>query len=808
MKPFFACMALFFVSLASAQTGPVQGHTFLGGKQATTQGLTSVNYLNGIVPSAQVCVYLTGTLNLATIYKDANNTPLSNCFTSNDARIATVNPGGWIFYAACSAAYDVVASGGIAPNTYPAAVTLFKQITPSGCGGGGGGGGGPTITATSPIQVNGGSGPCGSGTCAISILPGTQHSWPILSWNGTQTVNSQVFASIITAPAAVTIPASCVGTSGVTYPTAFGGSAPVATGSTAITIYDSSSSTALCTLTWGASASTATVSGAGGTIATNDTVIVYGPATPDATLANFQITLAGTTAGGSGGGGLISLTTTGTNGVATLTGSVLNIPNYTFVSRVGLSLPLYTIASSPITSSGTLTGTLNTQLANTYLAGPASGSAAVPAFRLMGSADLPLGTSLAPGALQCGSGTTCTAGVISASGGGGGFPLGSGIPQVVTGNSWGTTYNASNLIPANFLPVATTGAFGAVKPDGTTVTISGGVLSSVGTGLSGQTTNSVPLATSATASTTSSILSQTGTSSIVINGTGGKSGITIPAGTAVTGVANSVIYESDATNGYGEINENNTGASRICTAGNAVCATGAPAFSAITSGTNTTAAMVIGSGASLGVSGSGTNAATSVGGITVSGTPSSGNVLTATSSTAADWAAGGGGAWTQISRQTVSGGSTSAITFSAIPQTPYNSLFISCYGSGTVSGNMLSLNVNGDVSADYNLAYSINPSQSQANTQNNLIVSWWPYTGQSGNHAGSANIFIPEYTNTTFSKVIYSGTSGWSTGFVFMGSTGGEWQPATPAAITSLTFTLSSSGIFAATSVCTLYGIK
>ena len=63
------------------------------------------------------------------------------------------------------------------------------------------------------------------------------------------------------------------------------------------------------------------------------------------------------------------------------------------------------------------------------------------------------------------------------------------------------------------------------------------------------------------------------------------------------------------------------------------------AFSGITSGTNTAAAMIIGAGASLATASTGTNAATSVGGITVTGTPSSGQVLTATSSTAADWAA-------------------------------------------------------------------------------------------------------------------------------------------------------------------------
>ena len=64
---------------------------------------------------------------------------------------------------------------------------------------------------------------------------------------------------------------------------------------------------------------------------------------------------------------------------------------------------------------------------------------------------------------------------------------------------------------------------------------------------------------------------------------------------------------------------------------------GGTAFSAITSGTNTTATMTVGSGATIATSGTGTVNATSIGGITVTGTPSTGYVPTATSSSAATW---------------------------------------------------------------------------------------------------------------------------------------------------------------------------
>jgi hypothetical protein len=51
--------------------------------------------------------------------------------------------------------------------------------------------------------------------------------------------------------------------------------------------------------------------------------------------------------------------------------------------------PIYTITGSPVTSSGTLTQTLATQTAATVFAGPATGSAAQPAFRTLVATDIP-----------------------------------------------------------------------------------------------------------------------------------------------------------------------------------------------------------------------------------------------------------------------------------------------------------------------------------------------------------------------------------------------------------------------------------
>lgn len=54
------------------------------------------------------------------------------------------------------------------------------------------------------------------------------------------------------------------------------------------------------------------------------------------------------------------------------------------VTSVGLSLPSeFTISGSPVTSTGTLTGTWANQTANTVFAGPVSGGPAAPSFRAL-----------------------------------------------------------------------------------------------------------------------------------------------------------------------------------------------------------------------------------------------------------------------------------------------------------------------------------------------------------------------------------------------------------------------------------------
>lgn len=60
------------------------------------------------------------------------------------------------------------------------------------------------------------------------------------------------------------------------------------------------------------------------------------------------------------------------------------------VTSVGLSLPgIFSVTNSPVTGSGTLTGTLVGQIANSVFAGPAAGANAPPTFRSLVALDIP-----------------------------------------------------------------------------------------------------------------------------------------------------------------------------------------------------------------------------------------------------------------------------------------------------------------------------------------------------------------------------------------------------------------------------------
>jgi hypothetical protein len=113
------------------------------------------------------------------------------------------------------------------------------------------------------------------------------------------------------------------------------------------------------------------------------------------------------------------------------------------VTSVGLSMPgIFSVTGSPVTTSGTLTASFNTQTANQVFAGPAAGAAAAPTFRNLVATDIP---SLAGSYIQnLGSGTQTANYAISGNGSIGGSLL---LPSFTSGSVLfmnGTTVAQSN----------------------------------------------------------------------------------------------------------------------------------------------------------------------------------------------------------------------------------------------------------------------------------------------------------------------------------------------------------------------------
>jgi hypothetical protein len=195
--------------------------------------------------------------------------------------------------------------------------------------------------------------------------------------------------------------------------------------------------------------------------------------------------------GGGGGGGTVTSVDITTNaGAITITGNPITtagaidldfngantdyidgegnaqpfptIPSGT-VTSVGLSLPsVFSVSGSPVTTTGTLTGTLASQTANTVFAAP-NGLAGTPTFRALTPSDLPTGT------------TTKSFGIVID---GGGNPITTGIagdviiPFAMTITSWTLVADQVGSIVidvwkdiyANFPPTVGDSIAGSEKP--------------------------------------------------------------------------------------------------------------------------------------------------------------------------------------------------------------------------------------------------------------------------------------------------------------------------------------------------------
>jgi hypothetical protein len=131
------------------------------------------------------------------------------------------------------------------------------------------------------------------------------------------------------------------------------------------------------------------------------------------------------------------------SGVITATGSACGSSSGS-VTSVALALPssTFSISGSPVTSSGTLTGAFVNQSSNTFLRGPNSGSAAIPSWGGLVSADIPSNAANTSGQ----AGSVSNALTMNNSG---------------SGAASGTTYNGSSAVVMSY---NTLGAAPALPP--------------------------------------------------------------------------------------------------------------------------------------------------------------------------------------------------------------------------------------------------------------------------------------------------------------------------------------------------------
>lgn len=171
----------------------------------------------------------------------------------------------------------------------------------------------------------------------------------------------------------------------------------------------------------------------------------------------------------------------------------------------------------------------------------------------------------------------------------------------------------------------------------------------------------------------------------------------------------------------------------------------------------------------------------------------------------------GGGAWTLITK-TVTSGSPSSITFSAISGS-YNNLKILWQAQDTGAGTVfvgVRLSFNGDTTAG-NYTGSARVASNNASSvvsdvaasSLGVFIGWAMQSGDT-HYTGVGEISIPNYSATTFYKTLYGASGGYGSSNRLDGQMAATWK--NTAAITSITIA-SEGTAWADGSTFILYGI-
>ncbi len=176
----------------------------------------------------------------------------------------------------------------------------------------------------------------------------------------------------------------------------------------------------------------------------SDTITYVSTTTTNAVYASI-VCLKAAAASGLSEGSVIAVGSAGQ-----LEGLAFGTNGYVLTSNGPLAMPSY---QTPVP-------VFPAKTANTVLAGPASGSAAVPTFRALVAADLPVATSSGFGSVKPdNTSITISAGVISAvSGGGGGFVLSSTLSSPASTITISSIPNTAHIIEIQFSGLMVSGA--------------------------------------------------------------------------------------------------------------------------------------------------------------------------------------------------------------------------------------------------------------------------------------------------------------------------------------------------------------